>query len=213
MQRIVDLAVETIDGCDHAGISLVEGRRITTPASSNDVPRRVDGIQYETGEGPCLDAIREHEVFQTECLAEEGRWPKFSKRASDETGVASMLCFRLFIEQDTLKSLEPQLKRRAAFDDDDRAVGSVFASHAAVALSTAKHDEQMADALESRDVIGQAKGIIMARQGVTSDEAFDILRRASQRVNVKLRDLAKQVTESTVPGTSDTPGAEPQPES
>ncbi len=81
-----------------------------------------------------------------------------------------------------------------AFDDTDIALGSVFAAHAAVALSTALHDEQMEEALQSRDVIGQAKGILMAREGITADAAFDTLRRASQRLNVKLRDVADQVT-------------------
>lgn len=205
LQKIVDLAVETVDGCDHAGISFVEGRKITTRASSNDVPPRVDAIQYETGEGPCLDAIRDQEVFQTDDLAEEERWPKFSKRAARETQVASMLCFRLFIEHDTPGALNLNSKRKAAFNDEDRVIGSVFAAHAAVALSTAVHDEQMANALESRDVIGQAKGILMARQGVNADEAFDMLRRGSQRLNIKLRELATRVTRS---GAEEAPGAE-----
>ncbi len=84
-------------------------------------------------------------------------------------------------------------KQRDAFDDEAVAVGSVFATHAAVALAGAQQDEQMQRALQGRDVIGQAKGILMAQQDVSADEAFDILRRASQRMNIKLRELAERV--------------------
>ena len=196
LQRIVDLAVETVEGCDHAGISLVHGRKISTPAASDDVPRQVDAIQYETDEGPCLDAIRHQEVFQADCLSEDRRWPLFSARAARQVGVESMLAFRLFVEEDTLGALNLYSRREAAFDggDEAQAIGSVFAAHAAVALSTAQHDEQLEEALATRDVIGQAKGILMAKEGVTADEAFAMLRVASQRLNVKLRELAEGVT-------------------
>ena len=199
LDRMVDLAVETIDGCDHAGISLVEGRKITTPAATDDIPVQVDAIQYEVDEGPCLDAIREHEVFQTDDLASERRWPKFSERAARETNVVSMLTYRLFVEENTLGGLNLYSASKAGFDADDRVVGSVFAAHAAVALSAAVKQQQMEEALQSRDVIGQAKGILMARQDVTAEEAFDMLRRASQRLNLKLREVAERVAANEKP--------------
>ncbi len=199
LTKITALAVETIDGCDHAGVSLIEGRKITTPAATDDVPVQVDAIQYETDQGPCLDAIREHESFRIDDLATEDRWPKFSRRAAEETGVASMLSFRLFAEGDTMGALNLYSKQPSAFDDEALAIGSVFATHAAVALAGAQQDEEMHKALQSRDVIGQAKGILMAQQGVSADEAFDILRRASQRMNIKLRELAERVASRTPP--------------
>jgi GAF domain-containing protein len=208
LQRIVDLAVETIDGCDHAGITFMKDSQVSTPAASDDVPVTVDAIQYETGEGPCLDAIRKHEVFVTGDLAAEARWPNFSRRAHDETGITSMLCFRLFVDGETLGALNLYSKSQDAFDDDARAVGSVFAAHAAIALSNALHDEQMDEALHSRDVIGQAKGILMAREGVTADQAFDMLRQASQRLNVKLRELAEQVAYTGEPPESAPPAGD-----
>lgn len=193
LQKIVELAVETIDGCDHAGITVLHGRRPATPAASDEVPGMVDAIQYEAGEGPCLDAIRDHEIFRTGDLSREARWPGFSARTHRETGVASMMAFRLFVAGDTLGSLNLYSRRFDAFDDRAQAAGSVFAAHAALALSTALHDEQMDQALASRDVIGQAKGVLMAREGVTAEVAFDMLRRASQRLNVKLLKLAQDV--------------------
>lgn len=108
-----------------------------TPAASDDVPAKVDAIQCEVGEGPCLDAIREHDVFQTDDLANEARWPDFARRAAAESGVASMLAFRLFLEADTMGALNLFSRDTAAFDAEDRAVGSIFGAHAAVALSAA----------------------------------------------------------------------------
>ncbi|MDQ3897448.1 MAG: GAF and ANTAR domain-containing protein [Actinomycetota bacterium] len=208
LQKIVDLAVETIEGCDCAGITFMRGREYSTPAASSDVPRDVDAIQYEVGEGPCLDAIREHDVFRTGDLSRERRWPRFSARAQRETGVASMVCFRLFVDGDTLGALNLYSKATDAFDDHAMSLGSVFAAHAAIALSTALHDEQMEEALQSRDVIGQAKGILMAREHVGPEEAFDMLRRASQRVNVKLREVARQIAESAQASSSGPPAGD-----
>ncbi len=178
-----------------------------TPAASDDVPRLVDTVQYETGEGPCLDAIREHEVFQTDDLEKEPRWPNFSQRAAEKSGVSSMLCYRLFVDADTMGALNLYSKERNAFDAEDRAVGSIFAAHASVALSAARQKDQLEQAIETRDLIGQAKGILMARQDVTAEQAFDMLRRGSQRLNIKLRELARQVaTGESREGGSPPPG-------
>jgi hypothetical protein len=106
-----------------------------------------------------------------------------------------VLSFRLFVAGDTLGALNLYSKAEHAFNDASRIAGAVFATHAAVALSSAMHEEQMEEALESRDLIGQAKGMLMAREGVTADEAFEMLRRASQRLNVKLRRVAGAVVD------------------
>lgn len=197
LDKIVTLAVETLDDCEFAGISLVEGRTFSSPASSNEVPRILDHIQSDLGEGPCIDAIREHEVFQTGDLAAEDRWRLFSKRANGETGVKSILSIRLFIEHDTMGSLNLYSTHRDAFDDNDVALASVFAVHAAVAMAAARRNQNLLRMAESRDLIGRAKGILMARQHVSNDQAFDLLRRASQRLNVKLNQIAEQIVSRT----------------
>ena len=199
LDRIVHLAVENLDACEFAGISLVEKRKITSSASSNDIPKMVDEIQSEVGEGPCIDAIKEHEVFKTGQLKEEGRWLNFSVRAHQETGISSILAIRLFVEEETMGALNLYSTAPDAFDETDVALGSVFAVHASVAMSAARREESLEQKAESRDVIGRAKGILAARSGVSDDEAFAMLRRASQRMNVKLRDIAKQVAEQTPP--------------
>jgi transcriptional regulator with GAF, ATPase, and Fis domain len=195
LDKIVNLAVEHLDACEFAGISLVEHRRITSPASSNDLPKKLDEIQSDTGEGPCIDAIKDHEVFQTGDLEHEARWPNFSSRGHRETGVSSILSIRLFVEEDTMGALNLYSSRRNAFDDSDVALATVFAVHASVAMSAARRQEGLEKKAESRDVIGRAKGILMARSGVSDDEAFAMLKGASQRMNVKLRDIAETITE------------------
>ncbi|MEA2826003.1 MAG: hypothetical protein QOG43_442 [Actinomycetota bacterium] len=200
LDRICLLAVQTVDGCEAAGISIATGTLVTSHTTTDEVPRLLDAIQSETQEGPCVDAIREHQVFLTGSLSQERRWPLFSHRAYLATGVESILSLRLFAAEDTMGALNLYSTQPDAFDDQDVAVGSVFAAHAAVALANAHRQANLESKAVTRDVIGMAKGIIMARQNVSDDEAFDVLRRASQRMNVKLRELAARVVHPESPG-------------
>jgi GAF domain-containing protein len=192
LQRIVSLAVETIDGCEHAGISVIDGTTITSPASSDQIPFVVDRIQSETGEGPYLDAFKDHEVFQTGRLSEELRWPHFAPRAVAESGVQSILSLRLFAES-TMGSLNLYSTQFDAFDDRDVAVATVFAAHAAVAWSTSQTIENLKSGMITRQLIGQAVGFLMVRQEMSESDAMDALRRASQRLNIKLREVAEHI--------------------
>lgn len=195
LKRIVEAAVDTLPGSAHAAISLIEKRTIMTAAASGDLPKRVDAIQYETDQGPCLDAIRSHEMFHVDDLAVDGRWPQFAARAADETGIRSMLCFRLFAEEQTMGALNLYSPVVAAFGREAAAIGAVFAAHAAVAISNARTVDSLEQAMASRAIIEQAKGIIMASTGGTADEAFDLLRQQSQNLNEKLRDVAADIVE------------------
>lgn len=196
LDRICKLAVVTVAGCEAAGVSMISGRRISPVTTTDELPRKLDDLQTEVGQGPSVDAIREQEIFITGSLSDEPRWPEFSSRAHEETGVQSVLSLRLFVSGDTMGTLNFYSRESDAFDDRDVAVASVFAAHAAVALRSAQHDEDLEAMAVSRDVIGMAKGIVMAQQWVSEAEAFDILRRASQRMNVKLRVLAQQVVDA-----------------
>jgi GAF domain-containing protein len=193
-ERIVEMAKAAIPHCEHAAISQRMGREVHTPAATSDLARAVDQVQYDTGQGPCLDAIRRCHIFESGNLMTEGRWPDFARRVAETTGIRSILCFTLFLtEQNMLGALNILSSRVDAFDDNDRAMGTLFAAHAAVAMAGAMQEAQWATALSTRDIIGQAKGILMARQHVSADEAFGMLRRASQRLNVKLREIAERV--------------------
>lgn len=193
LQRVVALAVESLEPCEFAGISYVVKRRITSPASSNEVPRVLDRLQAELDEGPCIDAIREHEVVRTGDLTSEARWPEFSHRAHAETGVSSILSVRLFAEEETMGALNLYSTRMDAFGDVDIALAAVFATHAAVAMQSARREENLERKAATREVIGRAKGILMGQLRVTEDEAFAILRKASQQLNLKLLEVAERV--------------------
>ena len=199
-ERISRAAVDTVDGCDHAAISVVHRHRvIETVGATDDVPHQVDAIQYEVGQGPCLNAIREHEVFLIDDLVGDERWPPFSHRAAKETGVRSMLSFRLFLEGDTLGALNLYSRTAEAFDERACGVGTVLAAHAAIAMQAAwerERADQLDQARATSGEIGMAMGMIMARGRLTQEEAFEVLRRASQHLNRKLRDVAAELVET-----------------
>jgi putative methionine-R-sulfoxide reductase with GAF domain len=203
LQRIVDLAIDTIDGCDAAGILLVTKREIVAGAWSDERVRAIETMECAVGEGPCLDAITEDPTFESSDLRDHlSRWPTFAARAID-AGIQSMLAFRLFAAEDTLGALDLYSNEPGAFDEAARAFGTVFAAHAALALAGAQlHEHDLANAeglraaLEARDVIGQAKGILMAQYDIDDLDAFALLRETSNRLNLKLRAVADHVVDT-----------------
>jgi transcriptional regulator with GAF, ATPase, and Fis domain len=212
-QSISDLAVSTL-GFAHCGMTIVDqGGRFSTPAASDDVPITVDTIQYETGEGPCVDAVRESERYLAVDLSQETRWPAFTKRTIEETGTRSMLSLRLFVDEGTLGAMNFYDKSIDAFDERAQAVAAVLAAHAAVAMSAALSDDHVAQlerALDSNRTIGLALGMLMEQSQVDRGRAFQMLSLASQRLNVKLRILAERIVarhEDEVTGTSNLPAA------
>lgn len=188
-------AVEVVPGCDHAGISLIQRQgRIITVAATDDVARRIDAIQYDLDEGPCLGAIVDHAVYTIDDMSDlASRWPRFTEQAVHEITVASMLSFRLFTSGDTAGALNLYGRRPRAFTDESRAAGAILAAHAAIAmLAAGDHDDavNLEKALHSSRQIGTAIGIVMMQRGLTHDAAYAFLVDASQRLNQKLRDLA-----------------------
>jgi GAF domain-containing protein len=196
---ILTLGVETVGG-EHAGITLLRRGQFETPAATGELPRRVDAIQYELGSGPCVDAVLDHKIYRTGDLAGDIRWPEFGTRTVVETGVVSMLSFRLFLEEDdALAALNFYSTQPDAFDESTTLTGGVFATHAAIALAAAGRQERinnLEQALESNREIGVAMGVLMSRQLLTREQAFDLLRMASQRSHRKLREVAYDVVET-----------------
>jgi hypothetical protein len=208
LQQIVDFAVLTVEGCDAAGISLLTGSRVTTPVYSHPVALEVDSVQYETGEGPCLDAITKEAIVFAEDLAEDPRWPIFGPRAAT-LGMRSLLSCRLSA-QGTLGALNLYAELPRAYGVIDRTTALIFATHAGIALGAAEaledatvslnteihRVENLRGALASREVIGRAEGILIERERITTDQAFAVLRRASQHLNIKLREVAQYVVDT-----------------
>jgi ANTAR domain/GAF domain len=194
LNGIVAAAVHTVPGAQYAGITAVQGRRnVSTAAATDELARNVDQAQYETGQGPCLDAAYQHQTIRLSDMASENRWPEFTARAS-AMGIRSMLSIQLYVVGDDLGALTLYSGETDAFGDESEDVGLLFASHAAVAMAGARREQDLSNAISMRDLIGQAKGILMERHKITADEAFVLLARASQRMNTKLTAIAQILT-------------------
>ncbi|MBV9594273.1 MAG: GAF and ANTAR domain-containing protein [Actinobacteria bacterium] len=192
LQRIVTAAVAEVEGAQYAGISEIRARTVTTRAMTDELVRRIDQLQYDLGVGPCLSSLREQETVRSDDLAEEQRWPQFAS-AAVEQGVLSMLSVQLFVEGANLGALNLYAGRRKAFDQHDESVAMLLASHAAIAMKGTAVEANLRTALRSRDLIGQAKGILMERFKVNEAQAFDVLVMFSQRTHRKLNDIATDV--------------------
>ncbi len=205
MDSVVRLASDIVAGAEHSAISLVHGHdRIDTAAASDEVSRRVDELQYEFGEGPCLDAIRTADQVHSRDIATDPRWHGWGARVSDELGIRSMLCFRLFTNEETHGALNLYSSKRDGFDDEDVENGLGLAAHAAIAVTAAFEIEQLKAGLANRDVIGQAKGILMERFDLDPGRAFAVLARVSQQSHSKLHDVSVElVATRRLPGTQD----------
>jgi transcriptional regulator with GAF, ATPase, and Fis domain len=196
LRGIVSAAVGTVPGAQQAGLSVIEARRVVrTQAGSSELVNQIDQAQYDTGEGPCLDALYQQHTVRLSDMTTETRWPRFTARVV-ELGVGSMLSFQLYVEQDNLGALNLYSGDTDAFTDESEQVGLLFATHAAVAMADAQKMRHLSRAMAVRDLIGQAKGILMERHKLTGDQAFTVLVRASQNTNTKLVEVARYLVES-----------------
>ncbi|MEU6847735.1 GAF and ANTAR domain-containing protein [Streptomyces sp. NPDC046716] len=199
LDKITDAAVALVDDCHAAGILILRKGQVTTLAASGPMVDESDRLQEQLGEGPCFDAARiEHPVFRIHDLSTETiRWQHYAPKAH-ALGIGSMMGFLLYTDdQDNLGALNLYSRKPGAFTDDSETAGWLLASHAAVALAGAREHAGLQRAIDSRHTIGQAMGILMAQHHIDEDEAFNVLRRYSQEKNIKLREAARQLCEST----------------
>lgn len=192
LERITAAAVYEVDGAEHAGISEADGKHVHTRASTHELVTTIDDLQYRIEDGPCLTSLREQVTVRSDDLAAEDRWPRFAPAASG-AGVRSMLSVQLFVDGDNLGVLNLYNTKPNAFDETSENAAMLLAAHAAVAWKGARVEGNLRTALETRDVIGQAKGILMERFKIDAAAAFDLLILASQRTNIKVRDVADQL--------------------
>ena len=201
---IVRASLRTIPGVQAAGVTVKRGDQFRTVAPSEELVEKVDALQYDLRSGPCVDAILEQTVFCTGDLEHDPRWPTFGKRAAIEHGVRSMVGLRLFLgdldsTDETIASLNLYSREPDAFDDNSTIIGSIFATHAALAVTSAHGKEQAVNlrrAQESNREIGMAMGVLMSRHTLTQEQAFDLLRVASQHTHRKLREIAFDVVQT-----------------
>lgn len=202
-QRVVELAVATIDGCDYCGISLKhQDGSVTTPAATDPLVAKTDELQYEYGEGPCLDAIWKLGTYLIEDMTHEHRWPRWSPAVA-AMGIGAVLSLRLDTGSEVIGGLNLYAGHGHAFDAVDLETAGIFAQHAAVALSMARERLNLRAAIRSRQVIGVAQGMLMQRYHVTLDQSFHLLSRYSQTHNIKLRVMAENLVRAgSIPDTT-----------
>jgi hypothetical protein len=200
-EAVTSLALERVPSARTASITTMRGDRFVTAAATDDVARRADRIQYDLGSGPCLDAIVERTIYQPKDLAHDDRWPEYGARVVAELGLRSMLSFRMSVEPEgiVISGLNLYADEPDAFDEHDLAEGLLLTTHAAQAVAAAElrdRAENLERALESNRDIGTAIGVLMGLHRLTRDQAFDLLRIASQNTNRKLHEVAVDVVES-----------------
>ncbi len=199
LHRVVELGQNYVAGCEAASLSIIHDRVVSTPAWSHDMAWEVDQAQYRTGEGPCLEAIVAQDTIVLDDLAEEKRWPRWREAIAD-LDVRSMMSFRLTVTPEpdaALGALNLCSTRPRAFGEQSRLFGQVFASHAAVALRSAFTEAGLETALEAREQITQAKGMLMEREHLSASEAFDRLVALSKRRRTTVRQVAEEIVGST----------------
>lgn len=197
LDRIVSLAVDTVDPADSCCVTLRRSNgELVTAAASDTVAREATELQELVGEGPYFAITSNLGMVSVDDLTIDRRWPQLS-RAAAGLGVRSMLSIRLDLHNASLTaSLNLLAKEAYAFDPTDLAIASIFARHAASALDNARQGENLRAAARSRQIIGVAQGMLMQRFGVSLDQSFELLRRYSQTNNIKLRVLAERLAES-----------------
>ncbi|MFH8796999.1 ANTAR domain-containing protein [Streptomyces sp. NPDC017941] len=196
LERITASATELVEGCDAAGILILQGGRVQSLAPTHQLVTDSDQLQQRLGEGPCFDAAREangERILRIADLTGElQRWPAYAPRAQ-ALGVGSMMGLLLFTEDEDLGALNFYSRKPGAFTQASEVAGFLLASHASVAFSSARTHAQLEQALTTRHTIGEAMGILMGSRHLTEDQAFDVLRRTSQENNTKLREVALRV--------------------
>lgn len=201
LTRLTDSALATIPDTGSASVTVLRHEHARTAAATHPWAAELDEHQYNAEDGPCLHAARTGRLVRLD-TADTDRWPEFSRAARDQD-VAVAVGVPLLIDDDivnTSAALNLTTPQHQAFDPLDEALLELFTHALSTAINHAyRHQQarrladQLGDALDNRDVIGQAKGLLMARHHCGPEQAFDYLRTASQQSNVKLRDVAARL--------------------
>jgi hypothetical protein len=187
-------AAVAVPGIEYASISITrQDGCIETLAPTEALPVQADELQYELGEGPCVRAALQEPVVQVDDIRSDPRWPAYGPRVAKQLGVGAQIAFQFHAHPHVRGALNLYSTQPHSLTDDTRQLGALFANLAAVALGWSRQDDTMNQALMTRNVIGQAIGIVMERYDLDADRAFSFLVRTSQTANIKLRDVAARV--------------------
>jgi len=193
LELAVATVVALVDGCDHAGVTMVTRDGLETMSATSERVRHSDHLQYELGEGPCLDTVQTHMTVISSEIASDPRWPRWGPVVTQRYGFGSLLSLLLYTGHDSYGALNLYSGRPNAYTSEDILVAHSLAAHLAVAVAAAREIDHRGIAMVSRLVIGQAEGILMERYKITAEQAFDLLRHMSEDSNRKLILVAEEV--------------------
>ncbi len=196
LHSILGSALESIKGFDRASLLVSVKGEVAGRSWSDGVAEQLDALQARLRQGPAVDVIDGPQTILVADLAHEQRWPRYVPQAL-QLGAAAQLSARMqFDRTATLGSLNLYASAEPVFDDEAESLAEVFAAQAAVAIGGAAVVTNLTEAMESRKIIGQATGILMERFRIDEAHAFAYLRRESSHRNIKLRDIAAEITRS-----------------
>jgi anti-anti-sigma factor len=203
LRLVAAMARATVGGADGVSVALTRHGQLITVATSDEVIAQMDRDQYATGEGPCMSAAEDGRSFHVESVEEEVRWPRFIPRARHH-GIASILSSPLMVAERPVGSLNIYSNAERAFGPHDQELAALFASEASTILAEADVEtsvgaiaKRLRDSLGAREIIAQAQGVVMARQGISAEAAYAILRLSSKRSGTTLRECAAGLVDST----------------
>jgi GAF domain-containing protein len=197
LDAIVEATLASVPGFTDVGISIRHrGGRIETKSGTGRLVWELDTIQYDLDEGPCVDAIRAGEMVVVEDVRHEQRWPRYVAAAA-RTGLRSQIGLGLYDDGRTLGGLNLYSTIAEGVSDQAVQAAQLFARHATIALDKAQSSHHLNEALLSRKVIGQAVGIVMERFQIDEDRALQFIVRASSTSNIKLRDVAAELVDTS----------------
>lgn len=197
-QAITDAAPQLVSGCDRASLMLRSGKKHVTAAASDPVAMAVDDMERATAQGPCIDAVEEEQAVLVPDLATGSPWPELSRHVLEKTRVRGVAAFRLAVHERKAGALNIFSDRADALDETSMNDGVVLAAFASVSLLTVAERHQtstLREGLHSNREIGKAIGMMMAFHSMGQDEAFELLRQTSQRMNIKVADMARRYVE------------------
>ena len=192
-------ATLVVTGCDHASLLVRRDGRYVTVGASDSIAQRIDDMEREAGDGPCVDAIEEETPQIETDLSAPNQWPQLAARLIAQTPVRGAMGFRILVDKRKTGALNLFSDTPNVFDTESAGQAIVLASFASVAINAVASGEDVSTlrrGLLSNREIGKAVGMLMMLHGVDEQNAFDILRRYSQDLNIKLADVARTVIES-----------------
>ena len=196
LRGVTSTVIELLPGADTCGVLLVsKNGTFESLSGTSDLIYEVDRLQEKHNAGPCVEAATNELIVRTEDFENETRWPEYSREVC-KLGVRSSISFKLYTGERTAGALNVFSRKPHSFDTDAEVIGSILAAHAAAAILASRESEQLNTALLSRDLIGQAKGILMEHFDLDAIAAFDMLRKLSQQMNVRLAEGAARVVDT-----------------